>query len=397
MCAFGGLAAILVCAIGIVSLVHSPAKAQAVRPAGAVDGQLTKMDPAKFSDWYTRWKQYIDHDARSNRFCDREMGEQLGWLVSPYLSAFYYGYLASKDPHWIELQQNWADSLIKRAVREPDGFPGWPKVGGIAAPVENYDEFYADSMLGEAMALRPIVLMSAEILKTPALKAKYGDKAQSYIDLSEQIYAKWDSRGGWRDTDQGGGISIVLPFGIDQKTGGWTDGYKDRRDPNVGFSHPDNKANLIAMWLLAMYDATGKAIYKERAEKWFRLMKSRMKPKADGTFEIWAYWSPAGPWDYKSFHRPKHWVGVHPNPGYYSVDVEAIVTAYEHNVVFTRDDIRRLVATSHAEKRSWSALIPYDTQTQRQFEGTLKPDSWTGLGDTPWYLALQAQQSKADR
>lgn len=367
---------------------------QTTAPAEA---QVAGLNPAKFSDLYLRWKQYIDHDARSNRFCDKEMGEQIGWLISPYLSAFYYGYLASKDPHWVDMLQNWADSWIRRAVREPDGFPGWPKVGGIAASIDNFDEFYADSMVGEAMALRPIVLMSADILKTPTLKAKYGEKAQSYIDLAERIFTKWDSRGAWRDTEEGGGVPIVLPFGIDQKTGGWTDGYKDRHYLHVGFSYPDNKANLIGMWLLAMYDATGKPIYREHAEKWFRVMKSRMKQKADGTFEIWSYWSPAGPWDYKSFWRPKHWVGVHPNPGYYSVDVEAIVTAYQHGVVFTMDDIRRLVATSHATKRSWPALIPYDPATQRQFEDALKPESWAGIGDTPWYLALRTQQDKTVR
>ena len=89
-------------------------------------------------------------------------------------------------------------------------------------------------------------------------------------------------------------ISVVLPYGIDAKTGKWTDGYETRNDPGHGFSHPDNKANHVARWLLAMSDATGKAVYKERAEKWFRLMKSRMKLKADGTYEIWNYWEPAG-------------------------------------------------------------------------------------------------------
>ena len=85
------------------------------------------------------------------------------------------------------------------------------------------------------------------------------------------------------------------------------------------------------------------------------------------------------------------------NPDLALRDVEAIVTAYEHGVVFTDDDIHRLVATSHAEKRSWAALIPYDPAAQRQFEETLKPESWAGLGDTPWYLALQTQQDKPGR
>lgn len=45
-------------------------------------------------------------------------------------------------------------------------------------------------------------------------------------------------------------------------------------------------------------------------------MKSRMKLR-EGT----------GAWDYKPDGSPKHWVGVHPNGGYYGIDVEGIVTA----------------------------------------------------------------------
>ncbi len=100
-------------------------------------------------------------DARS-RYCDKEMGEELGWLVSPFLNGFYYGYLATRDPKWIEMLIDWTDSCIRRAVKEPDGFLGWPKSGMDAA-----ESFYTDSLLGEAMFLRPVVLMAGDILKTP--------------------------------------------------------------------------------------------------------------------------------------------------------------------------------------------------------------------------------------
>ena len=210
------------------------------------------------------------------------------------------------------------------------------------------------------------MLLAAEIRKTPALKEKYAAKADSYLKLAERIYQKWDQRGGWRETKDGGGISVVLPFGIDGKSGKWTAGYATRNAPGNGFSHPDNKANLVARWLLAMSDATGKPVYKERAERWFKLMKSRMKLKADGTYEIWNYWQPAGPWDYKPDGATKHWVGVHPNPGYYQIDVAAIVDAYEHGLVFSREDIDRLVATALAEKRYWDALVPYSAEIQAE-------------------------------
>ena len=208
-----------------------------------------------------------------------------------------------------------------------------------------------------------------------------------------QIYEKWDARGAWRETDNGGMVTIELPFGIDQKTGNWTDRYARRNAPGVGFSHPDNKANLIADWLLAMFDATAKPVYRERAEKWFKVMKTRMKLKHDGKYEVWNYWEPAGAWDYKSYFLPKHWIGVHPNAGYYDIDAEAIVTAYEHGLVFNKDDINRLVATAIAEKRYWTALVPFDGTIQKQFEETLDPGGWNGLSRAPWYLAIQLRNA----
>ena len=79
-------------------------------------------------------------------------------------------------------------------------------------------DLYTDNELGEAMFLRPMRLMAGEILKTPALKKEYGAKAEEYLRLSEQIFEKWDSRGAWRETKEGG-VWVVPPFGIDQKTG----------------------------------------------------------------------------------------------------------------------------------------------------------------------------------
>jgi hypothetical protein len=299
--------------------------------------------------------------------------------------------MATRNPKWAQMLMDWTDSWVKRAVKEPDGFLGWPSPAAAGTKVDNLDDFDADSMLGETMAIRAAVLLAAEIRKTPALRARYAAKADGYLKLAEQIYRKWDQRGGWRETKDGGCISLVLPFGIDGRSGKWTAGYATRNAPGNGFSHPDNKANLVARWLLAMSDATGKPVYKARAGRWFKLMKSRMKPKDDGTCQVWNYWQPAGPWDYKPDGSPKHWVGVHPNPGYYQIDVAAVVDAYQHGLVFSREDIERLVATALAEKRYWDALVPYSAEIQKKFEQSTKPESWGGLSAAPCYLMLQAR------
>lgn len=351
---------------------------------------LVKTDPAKLKQWLDLWQTHIVNDER-NRNCDKVMGEDIGWLMTPFMGGFYYGYMATRDTRWIDREFDWADSWIGRGVTEPDGYIGWPRTGAAGTAVDDLDSYYADSMLGEAMAMRPLVLMSAGVLKDPALRATYGGKAEGYIKLSEQLYEKWDTRGAWRETEGGGMISVVLPFGINRQTGKWDTGYETRNAPGQGFSHPNNKANYVACWLLAMYDATGKPAYSERAEKWFKLMKSRMKPKDDGTYEIWNYWQPAGLWDYKADGSAKHWIGVHPNGGYYFIDTAGIVDAYEHGLVFTKADIARLSATALATNRNWSSLVPYSPEIQKGFEAGLRPNGWGGLSSAPWYLYLQSQ------
>lgn len=359
-------------------------------------------------DWLSRWERNILNDSRS-RYCDKERGEELGWLVSPFLNGFCYGYLATRDTKWIDMLIDWTDSCIKRAVKEPDGFLGWPK-GGMDAS----ESFYTDSLLGEAMFLRPVVLLAGEVLKTPAIQEKYAMKARTYLDLAERVFDKWDSRGCWREVPEGG-LWVVPHFGIDATTGQWTEGYARRAVE--GFSNPANKENHIAQWLLAMHDTTGKPVYRERAEKWFRLMRSRMKTRQDGKYFVWNYWDPAGPWDYKPDDSPKHWIGVHPNGGYYGIDVESIVSAYEHGLVFSKADIDRLIATNRdgmwnqqvADARFqridggepdprwkdspgvlWTALVPYDDTLRTVFIANHNPSDWGGLSTTPWFLAREA-------
>jgi hypothetical protein len=87
------------------------------------------LDAAKSKEWLDRWEINILGDARS-RYCDKETGEELGWLVSPFLNGFYYGYLATREPKWTERFIDWSDSCVKRGVKEPDGFIGWPKGDG---------------------------------------------------------------------------------------------------------------------------------------------------------------------------------------------------------------------------------------------------------------------------
>ena len=113
-------------------------------PAAAANGESVggapvALDAALVKDWLARWEQNILGDER-NRYCDHELGEEIGWLVSPFLNGFYYGYQATHDPKWVGHLADWADSWIKRGMKEPDGFIGWPKSDSGGALAEDFSQ-----------------------------------------------------------------------------------------------------------------------------------------------------------------------------------------------------------------------------------------------------------------
>ncbi len=362
----------IVLPIACLGLVLSICHAQTTPKAPAPALTLARMDEARQRDWLTRWDKEISGETRGYRTCDRTMGEDIAWGMTPVVDGDYNGYMATKNTKYVDMMVDWADSLIKRAVKEPDGYVGWPSEKAAGTDVDNLDNYNADSLLSDAMVFTPIVLLAGEMTRDPALKEKYRAKGESYLGLAAKLYEKWVKRGGWRETSDGGMISVVLPYGMDKANQKWID-FDTRNDPGHGFSHPDNKANEVARWMLAMWDVTGNAQYKERAEKWFKLQKSRMTLKSDGTYEIWNYWQPAGPWDYKPGGKAtKHWVGVHPNGGYYQGDTRGIVAAYEHGLVFTRADIDHLIETA---KTSWTGGNPASPAVG--MEVSIQPSSGT--------------------
>lgn len=375
----------------------------AAEPAQSGD---VKLDPALARNWLDRWTRNIIADS-SNRYCDHESGEEVGWMISPFLDGFYYGYLATGDEKWIVRFVDWADAWINRGTTGPDGYTGWPK----QQPAGSQEAFLTDSLLGEAMALRPLVMMATEIRKTPVLKERFEPRATAYLQLAERMFEKWSARGCWRET-KAGGLWVSPDFGVDQQTGQWTAGYARRQ--TTGLSEPANKQSQIALWLLAMHSATGKTIYKTRCEQWWRLLKSRIRTQQGGKYCVWNYWEPGGSWDYKMDGSTRHWVGVHPNGAYYALDVDGIVAAFEHGLVFTQQDIDRLIATNRdfmwnqkvqtAEFQRidggrrdlrrkvppgllWAALTPHDKTLKKVFLANHKPDIWSSLSITPWFLS----------
>src|SRR5579859_5612758 len=203
--------------MGVTAAFASPAQLL----LGAVPEPKPEFSPEQAQDWLQRWEKYILAEEH-NRYCDHEMGEELGWRVSPFLNGFYHGFLATREVRWVELLADWTKAWVRRGVKEPDGFIGWPKSGTGGKQEE---DLFTDSLLGEAMALRPVVLMAAEVSKYPTLQTRFGKVFTDYMRLAEATFAKWKARGCWREV-KAGGVWVVPAFGIERNTGKWTGGYE---------------------------------------------------------------------------------------------------------------------------------------------------------------------------
>ena len=199
------------------------------------------------------------------------MGEEIGWLVSPFLTASTTvpGHARSEVGRCWSIGRTPGQARGERAGRLPRLAKGRRRrrAGRELSGRQPAGRGHGAAARG-AHGRR-------DSERRPPCKAKYGRQADAYLeprreDFREVGLARLLARGQGRRVVGGAGIRI------DRKTGQLVRRLRSG-DTTEGFSNPDNKENLIARWLLAMYDVTGKPVYRERAEKWFRLMKSRMK------------------------------------------------------------------------------------------------------------------------
>src|SRR6185369_16418366 len=98
-------------ALVTTAMTSLPITALSVAETQSVTNQPkdTASDGALKTEWLARWEKNILGDSR-NRYGDKETGEELGWRVSPFLNGFYFGFLATHEPKWIEKLIDWTDS-----------------------------------------------------------------------------------------------------------------------------------------------------------------------------------------------------------------------------------------------------------------------------------------------
>jgi len=139
---------------------------------------------------------------------------------------------------------------------------------------------------------------------------------------------------------------VTLPYGMDKTTRSGSITTPGTKRPR--FSHPIQGDN-VARWMLALWDVTGKAEYKDRAEEVVHVPQGPDAAPGGWHLQDLNYWQPPGRGLQEGRLDQACPMG-HPKALYYEIDLDGIVDAYEHGLVFTKADIDRLIDTA---KTSW--------------------------------------------
>ena len=327
-------------------------------------------------------------------------GESFCWHAGFSMGGFLQAYQAFGDLAWLDYAVKYYDSLVDAMATGPGGYKGW--IGPFI-----YDKrVWCDVHVGDSVLADGLLEFAELVLADPALKARYGAKADTYVAIAaKHVIDKWDARGTWREDGRFGAYISWNQYGEPGNFTQWSPRPEIRKS---SLSLPFNKQNHMGVVCLRLYRITGETKYRDRAEKIFSFMRSRFQFFDD--HYVWNYWEPFGPWDVAESKRDTvHWMGVHPYRNYQAGEIHQIVQAYHTGVVFSRTDIERIINTNlkvmwnqdkaKAEFRNSNVTIPgYKKPAASERYPGSAGTLWTALADFDQAVRdLQAAQLKEGR
>ena len=293
-------------------------------------------------------------------------GEDFAWHAVFNMGNFLESYEATGNTVFLDWGVKYYDALIAKMAVGPDGYKGW------IGPFEDNYKYWADDHVGDAVIFDGILDFAYAVIRNPELKARYGAKAQQYVQSAKRnFFEKWDSRGTWHEDGPYGVYVQWDKFGMPGQYKNWT----PKADCPSGLTLPFNKEIDIAVVALRIWQITGEQKYKQRAEKLFGYMKSRMQRYKDEYH--WNYWEPAEQRDLKQGEPPtRHWVNAHPERNYQSGEVVNIMKAYNAGIVFTEEDIRGIVNTNLKAMWNGDTSKPLWANSNADLLGALTPAAY---------------------
>ncbi|MDF3131230.1 hypothetical protein P0Y35_18645 [Kiritimatiellaeota bacterium B1221] len=300
-------------------------------------------------------------------------GEQYCWYVNFSAGLFLDAYEAYQNPEWLEAAAAFYDAAIENLGTDPDGYPGW-----IGNPIgqKGNAPYLTDTVVGDAIVLNHFVRF-AEIVKSDSgLNSRFGAKADAYVALATKIaWDKFESRGQTYQCEDGYVSYPTYHKMIDAETGEWVE------FPSRVISNNLNKHYDIGITLLRLWRVTGREEFKERAMRIFARNKSMLRYYPEEDRVVWNFWMPHGPYDIEG-SSTKSWVSVHPSrSGYQNGEVKMFVEMYDSGLVYTPEDLMRMVRTNlwmaeHGWKNAeggtagqlWTPLVRFSPELRKMYE-----------------------------
>jgi hypothetical protein len=269
--------------------------------------------------------------------------ESYFWVMSARMIPLLKAYQYSRDPKFIDLYVPIQENILSQRYIHPTKpeYNGWYEynAGG--------DKMFEHLVLIDhdtIVYFVPALMFAQAVRADPALKAKYGDKAEAWLKDVEVSIRNWDKRGCWHDFPDGSGWYTSMTVYPDPKTGE----LKPLESIGAGGSVPYNKIHALFEALDLAYRITGDEWYKTRMEKCCKFFRKHWRE--DDKHVEWNYRDHAFPGDYESGvvgkGKTKTGAFVHPKGGYYELDAEGVVRAWDLGVFYTRPDIEKLIKTN---------------------------------------------------
>ncbi len=287
----------------------------------------------------TRWKSSV---LRMEHFTKYTDGEDMTWLMSPYLRGLALMAEATGDRECMDMFSRAFEHVMSLAGEDIDGLFGWPTIKG------NYGKHGKRCIImDDAIICEPVAIFGRVLKKNPKLNNIYGGRYRKYLSFVEnKIFPKW--KDSWLElktetvtlvyegpTRRRGRVKLPEPAGVYRF-------YMPGKKPAM--SLPLNQFWHVARCYLALYDATGTAEYLDKATMMARTGKYIYLEKSDDRVRPWCYWKPVCPGDFKSENEPVAWSGPHPKRSSYACfEVAQMAEFHRRKIVFTDDDVKRIV------------------------------------------------------
>ena len=236
----------------------------------------------------------------------------LSWRQSRILESYLNIYEATTDTSWLVKFVQQADLVLAhRDDRLWGGRAVWSSLKYLKMGWEKPEPL----LVNNAMIIYPLAKFAATVLNSEALKSFHNVGLWYLHNVVETVNYFQQ----WYVLNEDGAYYLIPDAGF-------------VNHPGVNAPHNWNAA--MGRVLLALYDATGQADYLEQGRSLAETFKTALEVANNGSYR-WHYWFGEGYERYKSSEDVSHG----------ALDVQFAVDCYEHEIVFTAEDIRRFANT----------------------------------------------------